>query len=97
MNTSRLDQEARNLCYTATRQFDAAVRAQEIQLLRRDLDPVAADYRGVLILYLRPAVSVGDGIGPIQSFLHKYRQRPDLPFYLDRRLAHWQEALTLLR
>ncbi len=88
--------ESKALLLVATRQFDAALELLEQRLLDGKLDPIEADYRGIMVRYLRIAISVPKNTARVKTFLARYRAREDLPFYLDRRLAHWETMLTEL-
>lgn len=98
MDNDALVPEARAMLYVATRQFDAALALLEQQMLDPQMDPVEADYRGLMVQYLRLAISTGGGGGleRVKQFLDTYRKRTDLPYYLDARLAHWRSAATRL-
>jgi hypothetical protein len=98
MNLDALAPEARARLYIATRRFDAALDLFEEQLLDATLDPVEADYRGLMIEYLRVALSTGasGNLDRVKRFIDTYRQRNDLPYYLEHRLDHWRHAATRL-
>ena len=96
MNVAALEPESRTLLYVATRQFDAALSLYEEQLANPEMDPVEADYRGMMVRYLRVALSTGDSSARVAAFLDKYRERKDLPYFLTQRIDHWREALREL-
>ena len=96
MNVEVLEPESRTLLYIATRQFDAALSLFEQQLLDAKISPIEADYRGIMLRYLRLAISTGGSNQRITTFLDTYAKRKDVPYYIAHRLAHWRTALTRL-
>jgi hypothetical protein len=98
MNLDALAPEARARLYVATRRFDGALALFEQQLLDPTLAPIEADYRGLMIEYLRIALSTGvnANLDRVKKFIDDYRERNDLPYYLEHRLDHWREAATRL-
>lgn len=96
MNADNIEPESRTLLYIATRQFDAALGLFEQQLADPSLDPIEADYRGIMLRYLRLAISTGGSNERVVKFIDTYASRKDLPYYLAHRLAHWRTALTTL-
>ena len=96
MNADNIEPESRTLLYIATRQFDAALGLFEQQLADPSLDPIEADYRGIMLRYLRLAISTGGSNERVVKFIDTYASRKDLPYYLTHRLAHWRTALTTL-
>lgn len=94
MDADDLTPRAKAALYVATRQFDAALGVLERHLLDPALDPIEAEYRGLMIPYLRTAISV-DGAWPrVRRFLAAYGERDDLPHFLARRLQYWDAALA---
>lgn len=98
MNLEALAPEAHARLYVATRRFDAALALFEQQLLDPTLDPIEADYRGLMIEYLRIALSTGAAanLDRVKQFIDDYRKRSDLPYYIEYRLDHWRHAATRL-
>ncbi|MEQ8662810.1 MAG: hypothetical protein RLW62_18510, partial [Gammaproteobacteria bacterium] len=94
MQIEDIEPENRALLLVATRQFDTALALLERRLLDPALDPVEAEYRGILVRYLRIALSTATDLEQVGEFLDDYAARDDLPYYLERRLAHWRSALT---
>ncbi|MCB1749488.1 MAG: hypothetical protein KDK06_20110 [Gammaproteobacteria bacterium] len=94
MQLDDVEPETKALLLVATRQFDAALDMLEKRLLEPELDPVEAEYRGIMVQYLRVAISTGNDLTRVAGFLDKYRGRDDLPYYLQRRLALWRKGLT---
>ncbi len=86
--------ESRALLFVATRQFDAAMEVLEQRLMDPAMDPVEAEYRGIMVRYLRIGISVSNSVERVRGFLSRYAARDDLPYFMQRRLAHWQSALT---
>lgn len=93
MDTSDLTPRAKAALYVATRQFDAALDVLEKRLLDPALSPVEAEYRGLMIPYLRTAISVDGSVPRVRRFLAAYLERDDVPHFLARRLRHWDAAL----
>ena len=91
-----IEPESRSLLFIATRQFDAALALFEQQLADPSIDPIEADYRGIMLRYLRLAISTGGSNERVIKFIDTYAARPDLPYYLAHRLQHWRAALTTL-
>ncbi len=96
MNADAIEPESRTLLYIATRQFDAALTLFEQQLSDPAMDPIEADYRGIMLRYLRVAISTSGSNERVEKFLDSYRKRKDLPYYIAHRLEHWRSALTQL-
>ena len=96
MNVDALEPDSRTLLFIATRQFDAALSLFEQQLSAPVLDPIEADYRGLMLRYLRVALSTGGTTERVTKFLDTYRARQDLPYFIDARLDHWRTALQQL-
>lgn len=96
MNADNIEPESRTLLYIATRQFDAALTLFEQQLSDPTLDPIEADYRGIMLRYLRLAISTGESNERVTKFLDTYRARKDLPYFIAHRLEHWRTALNEL-
>ena len=96
MNVDALEPESRTLLYIATRQFDAALNLFEQQLMDPETSPIEADYRGIMIRYLRLAISTGGANDRVATFLTTYGQRKDMPYFIAHRLQHWREALSKL-
>jgi hypothetical protein len=98
MNVAALPPEARAQLQIATRQFDAALTQLEEEMLAPELDPLAADRRGLLLRYLQIAIATSEraALDRVKDFLDRYRARGDLPFHLEHRLAHWRKAATRL-
>ncbi|MEQ8232790.1 MAG: hypothetical protein RLW61_07550 [Gammaproteobacteria bacterium] len=94
MQLDDVEPENRALLLVATRQFDTALALLERRLLDPALDPVEAEYRGILVRYLRIALSTANDLDRVAGFIDDYAARSDLPYYLSRRLAHWRKALT---
>ena len=93
MNVDNLEPESRTLLFIATRQFDAALSLFEQQLSDPALDPIEADYRGIMLRYLRLAISTGESNERVVKFIDTYRARKDLPYFIAHRLEHWRNAL----
>jgi hypothetical protein len=93
MDTAALTERSKASLYVATRQFDAALGVLESSLLSPSMDPVEAEYRGLMLQYLRIAIAAEGGIARIKRLLEGYLARADLPYYLRFRLQHWQAAL----
>lgn len=89
MNLENISTETRAQLYVATRQFDAALGQLAKQLSDLSMDPIEAEYRGLLVVYLRTGLSVSNNYQRVSQFLQSYRARPDLPYFLKRRLDHW--------
>ena len=96
MKVDALEPESRTLLYIATRQFDAALSLFEQQLIDPLTSPIEADYRGIMLRYLRLAISTGGANERVATFLETYGQRKDMPYYLTHRLQHWRGALSKL-
>jgi len=96
MNADNIEPESRTLLYIATRQFDAALGMFEQQLADPALDPIEADYRGIMLRYLRLGISTGGSSERVAKFLDTYQKRTDLPYFIAHRLEHWRAALTKL-
>lgn len=96
MKVDSLEPESRTLMYIATRQFDAALDLFESEMNKPEMDPIEADYRGLMVRYLRLGISTGDNVERIDKFIDGYRNRKDVPYFLDSRLKHWRDALTAL-
>lgn len=79
--------------YVAVRQFDAALRAIEKILMDPGLHPIEADYSSLTVDYLSIAIAAKRSPGTAESFLRRYLARPDLPFYLRRRIEFWIASL----
>ena len=94
MQIEDIEPENRALLLVATRQFDTALVLLEQRLLDPALDPVEAEYRGIIVRYLRVALSTATDLERVGDFIDDYAARDDLPYYLKRRLAHWRSALT---
>lgn len=85
--------ESRALLLVATRQFDAALTLLEQRLLEPGLDPVEAEYRGIMVQYLRVAIGTASNLDRVDEFLTQYAAREDLPYYLAQRVETWRAAL----
>ena len=96
MNADNIEPESRTLLYIATRQFDAALGLFEQQLADPILDPIEADYRGIMLRYLRLAISTGGANERVIKFLDDYRARKDVPYFIAHRIEHWRTALVQL-
>lgn len=96
MNANNVEPESRTLLFIATRQFDAALSLFEQQLSDPALDPIEADYRGIMLRYLRLAISTGESNDRVVKFLDSYRARKDLPYFIAHRLEHWRNTLVEL-
>ena len=96
VKADNIEPESRSLLFIATRQFDAALALFEQQLADPSIDPIEADYRGIMLRYLRLAISTGGSNERVIKFIDTYAARPDLPYYLAHRLQHWRAALTTL-
>lgn len=79
--------------YIAVRQFDAALRSIEKILMDPGLHPIEADYNSLMIDYLNVAVAAKRSPETARNFLRRYLARPDLPFYLSRRIEFWIASL----
>jgi hypothetical protein len=77
-----------------TRQFDGALSILEKKLMEPGLHPVEAEYQELLLAYARIAVSTSNDYTRFKAFLQHYRQRPDMPFYLSRRIDIWLESIA---
>lgn len=93
MKLDDMTPEARALLLVATRQFDAALTLLERRLLEPTLDPIEAEYRGIMVQYLRVAIGTSSNLDRVSAFLDEYSQRGDLPYFLKRRVADWRAAL----
>lgn len=98
---ARLDTEAmipRELAriLVATRQFDAALSQYERILADPEADPEEHDFSGLMLEYLNVAIAVqGDMSRPVSTF-SAYLQRPDLPYFLSRRIVRWIQTMREL-
>ena len=77
----------------ATREFDAALDTLERKLLKETHQAVELDDAGVLLDYLDIALVVRQDPTRAEALLARFQARPDIPFYLARRLAAWRAAL----
>ena len=96
MNVETLEPESRTLLFIATRQFDAALSLFEQQLMDPKTSPIEADYRGIMLRYLRLAIATGGANERVAAFLDAYGKRADMPYYLAHRLQHWRSTITKL-
>ncbi len=96
MKVDALEPESRTLLYIATRQFDAALSLFEQQLMDPATSPMEADYRGIMVRYLRLAIATSGSSERVSTFLATYGQRKDMPYFIAQRLQHWREALKKL-
>lgn len=97
IDTSVLDDSELAQLYVATRQFDAALKVFERKLLAADQDAVDLDFAGILLDYLSIALGVAEDPTRADHLLQQFARRPDVPYYLATRLAHWRTRLAALR
>ncbi len=93
MDVDALDPEDLAQLYVATRQFDRARDVLENLLLSPEQDPVDLDLAGTLVEYLNVSISVAQDLARPRALLAKLAARPDMPYYMQRRLAAWQAAI----
>jgi hypothetical protein len=96
MNIDALDPEELAQLYVATRQFDEALNTLERRLLDPDYAPLDADLAGTLINFMSIEISVMQSFERSRALLGKYLERPDLPFYIERRIGIWQRSMDAL-
>jgi hypothetical protein len=77
----------------ATRQFDAALDVWEQLLMDPEMLPAQIDMGGYFLDYFTVAIRVKHDPARVRSALKKFRQRDDVPRYLDRHVAGWIVAL----
>jgi len=81
----------------ATRQFEAALGRLENELADRSIDPIDHDLAGTFIGYLDVAITVVQDLERARQTLETYLERPDVPFFLRRRIGGWLEDMSTLR
>lgn len=96
VNTEIFDDSELAQLYVATRQFDAALGTLERKLMDPKQDAVDLDIAGIPLEYLAVALGVAAEPARAEQFLGRFAQRPDAPYYLRQRLAHWQARLKAL-
>lgn len=96
MDVAQLEPREVSDLYVATRQFDSALGVLEKKILAPDEDAVELDRSGVLVDYLNVALAVASDAGRADRLLADFAARPDLPYYLARRIAAWRASLASL-
>ena len=76
------------------RQFDDALSAWENLMMDPEISASQLDASGVLVDYLNVAIRVRGDIPRVSKQLDLFLARPDLPFYLKRRVQEWRAALA---
>lgn len=97
VNIDTLDATELAQLYVATRQFDAAMSIMEHKLLAKDQDAIDLDSAGLPINYLAIALGVAEAPERADHLLQQFQARPDAPYYLQQRVAHWRERLAVLQ
>ncbi len=81
----------------ATRQFDLALTTLEALIADETVSPSQLDLGGFLSDYLRVSIRVRADLARPRTTLDAWRQRAELPAYLDHITASWVDALGSLR
>jgi hypothetical protein len=96
MNLDALDQEELAQLYVATRQFDNALNTLEQVMMDPEMSPVDIELDGILIRYLNLSIAVTRDVQRAGTALRKFLSRPDVPFFLRRRVETWLQAMDAL-
>ncbi len=96
VNTETFDESELAQLYVATRQFDAALSTLEHKLLAPTQDAIDLDLAGIPLDYLSLALGAAAAPARADRLLHQFEQRPDAPYYLKQRFAHWRTRLHAL-
>jgi len=91
-----LTPEERVLFQVATRQFDPALDGYEALLLSPERSAPELDFEGVLSDYLLVSIRVKGDLERPRATLTRFRERDDVPRYLNRSLGIWIESLSEL-
>jgi len=91
-----LDPRERAWLLVTVRRFDEALAIWEELLDDRRRSAPSLDAGGVLVDYLNVAIRVRGDLARVAGTLSRFAARDDLPLYLERRVAEWQEALGRL-
>lgn len=94
MDTRVLERDEMARLYVALRQFDRAQTTFEELLLNPETHPIDADLDGLLIEYLTLSLTSEPDVRRADAFLRRYADRRDMPFYLERRIAAWRQAMA---
>ena len=94
IDTSGFDERETAHLLVATREFDTALDTLERKLLKDTQPAVELDESGVLLDYLDIALVVRQDPRRADALLARFAARPDVPFFLARRLALWRAALA---
>jgi hypothetical protein len=82
--------------FVTVRRFDSALAAWEALMRDPEASPAELDATGVLIDYLNVVIRVRSDIPRARKVITAFSERPDLPLYLQRRIAVWRDALDAL-
>ncbi len=97
IDLARLTPEERVKLEVATRQFKAALASYE-RLFRDRSNPAAEiSLSGAFEDYLKIVLRVTGDVGRARTTLVRFRQRPDVPRYLDNYLEGWIRSLDGLK
>jgi len=91
-----LPPERRALLATAARQFDEALRLLEVYLLEPGNPAVEIALSGAFEAYLKLALRVRSDRARALRTLRTFREREDLPLYLEAEVGAWIESLEAL-
>jgi hypothetical protein len=81
----------------AARQFDTALTTCEALFRSDDISATEIDLMAFFEDYMRIAIRVNHDFGRVIKTLETFRQRPDVPRYLDQQLTGWIDSLKALQ
>jgi hypothetical protein len=91
-----LPPERKALLAVAARQFDTALTLFETYFADPSHSAVDVALSGALESYLKVALRVRGEPDRVRATLQRFRQRPDLPYYLGAEVDRWIESLRSL-
>lgn len=89
--------EDRARLQVTTRQFEGALDTYEELLLSPTVPAGKIAVSGTIENYLKICLRVAEDCDRAVAALDTFRRRPDVPHYLDGRLAHWMDDLKELK
>jgi hypothetical protein len=94
---SQLSPHERVRLAVAARQFDTALTTCEALFRSDDISATEIDLMAFFEDYMRIAIRVNHDFVRVLKALETFRQRPDVPRYLDQQLTGWIDSLKALQ
>jgi hypothetical protein len=93
VENENLDARERAWLLVTARRFDEALGVWESLMVDPSVSASQLDASGILVDYLNVGLRGRGDIARVERAMQKFAKRPDLPFYLARRVGEWLNAL----